>query len=262
MKQWHELLQRVMLEGEERKDRTGVGTRSLFGMGASFYNTTAFPAVTTKRLGFDQVKAELAAFVHGAQTLAEFHRWGCTLWNKNAAAQKRTYLGPMYGAQWREWAHIDQLAELVENVKKDPWSRRHLVSAWNVEELESMLLPPCHHSFQVSVRDQGRFLDMIVNMRSVDLFLGLPFDVASYALLQRLIAKDTNLMSGNLTFFMGDAHIYSNHFDAVKTVLAREPLPAPVLHLWSEASALTFEPQHARLDMYQAHEAVKAELNA
>lgn len=278
MKAWHKLLAAVMSGGEDRPDRTGVGTRALFGIQVAFDNRTGtFPAVTTKRLFFGQVKAELACFINGYQSLDAFNAMGCTIWDGNGKADYWTPraryqgdLGRIYGVQWRDWLSVpvdqdaapkrtDQLAQLVEGLLRDPYGRRHVVTAWNPGELDQMCLPPCHVLFQCFVGHDGR-LDMRVDMRSVDLFLGLPFDIASYALLQKLIAAETGLGSGWLVFQLGDAHIYKNHFEQVNTVLQRTPFAPPILELISPR-LFSFLPEQASLERYVSHNAVPAPLN-
>lgn len=261
MRQWHNLMREVLAYGETRSDRTGVGTKSLFGLYAQFDNTLrSFPAVTTKKLAVKQCFGEMASFIQGHTNLEQFHANGCTIWDANAGAKywtpsKPGDLGRIYGAVWRQMGGIDQLAELVDGLKKSPTSRRHLVTAWSPGE--PACLPPCHTHFQCYV-SEGKYLDLQVYMRSVDLFLGLPFDIAGYALLQRLIAKEVNLESRRLLFSFGDAHIYLNHLEAVQTVLARMPYAPPKLVLADDASLFTFTPEQARLLDYQHHAAVKA----
>lgn len=275
MKEWHDLLRRVMLEGETRADRTGVGTRSLFGVTLELPAVKDhFPAVTTKRLAFKQMAAELSCFVQGLDNLKDFHEMGCTIWDANGNAsywqpEYPGHLGRIYGVQWRDWlstnrdndlASTDQLANLIRDIKKDPTSRRLMVTAWNPGELDQMCLPPCHTHFQVSVR-HGKRLCMTVYMRSVDMFLGLPFDIASYGLLLSLLAKDTGYEAGKLTFFLGDAHIYLNHLEQVFLVLGRTPLPPPKLILAENVTTLRFQSKDAMLDQYLHYGEVKAEMN-
>jgi thymidylate synthase len=284
MKQWQDILHRALTHGVERPDRTGVGTLALFGEQLTFDNFGTFPAVTAKELKFGQVKAELAAFIHGFDNLDDYHSVGCRIWDGNAAQtagsrfkpSKPGDLGRIYGVQWRSWTgvdrypggeaytyELDQLKALVNGLNNDPFGRRHLVTAWNPAELHQMVLPPCHVMFQCFVRpfDLGKALDMRVDMRSVDLFLGLPFDIASYALLQRLIAKEVNMDSGKLVFQLGDAHVYLNHSRQVGTVLARKPVHPPQLVLNSAASLFDFRPEQADLLDYTHHPAVPAPLN-
>lgn len=278
MREWHNLMHKVLVMGEEREDRTGVGTRSLFGQTIlldNSGNSGDFPAVTTKELFFEQVKAELACFVRGLSTLEEFHQFGCKIWDGNGsqpdwAAHHPGQLGRIYGVQWRDWQsagngyaelnHTDQLKSLIEGLKLNPQSRRHVVTAFNPGELDQMCLPPCHLMFQCYV-SRKEHLDMAVYMRSCDLFLGLPFDIASFALLQRLLAQDTGLKSQNLRFFFGDAHIYTNHKEQVREVLSREPYEPPALDLSLGETTLDFHPERANLVGYQHHPAVRAPLN-
>lgn len=273
MRAWQRLLETVSDLGELRGDRTGVGTQSIFGLSAEFVNTPeSFPAVTTKRLAVKQCFAEMALFIQGKHTLADFHALGCTIWDGNGTSPNwQPYvdgdLGRIYGVQWRDWRHgipggqvaIDQLYQFVERLKRDPNSRRHIMTTWNPGELAHMCLPPCHIMLQAYV--SGEHLDFLVYMRSVDLVLGLPFDVAGYALLQHLVAKEVNLEPRRLLFNFGDAHIYRNHSEAVATILVRTPKAPPRLILAPEARLFDFHPDMATLEGYDPHEAVKAELN-
>lgn len=290
MNEWHRALRKAITAGYDRPDRTGVGTLATFGEQLHFDNRLdVFPAVTTKKLAFKPMAAELACFLKGAESLKEFHEMGCHIWDGNGIAGYWTPrarfegdLGRIYGVQWRDWMSVDhsqstyeglhatkvvdQLKELVEGMKRDPFGRRHLVSAWNPGELDVMCLPPCHVLFQAFVRpgdkkDGPHVVDLRVDMRSVDLFLGLPFDVASYALLQKLLAKELGYESGWLTFHLGDAHVYKNHVAQVHTVLEREEFPPPTLVLDDRATIFDFHPDQARLVDYLSHPAVPAPLN-
>lgn len=290
MNEWHRALRRAITSGYDRPDRTGVGTLATFGEQLCFDNRLdVYPAVTTKKLAFKPMAAELAAFLHGAETLEEFQKLGCRIWDGNGTADYwvprarfKGDLGRIYGVQWRDWMSVDhrqptyeglhatkvvdQLKELVEGMKRDPYGRRHLVTAWNPGELDVMCLPPCHVLFQAFVRPNDSsggpdVVDLRVDMRSVDLFLGLPFDVASYALLQKLLAKELDYESGWLTFQLGDAHVYKNHVTQVQTVLAREEFPSPTLILDDRATLFDFHPDQARLVGYLSHPAVPAPLN-
>lgn len=283
MEQWRRILEKVSRHGELRNDRTGVGTLALFGEQLVFDNRAEFPAVTLKKLGFDQVKAELACFLQGYDNLEGFHKMGCTIWDGNGGseywkpfARSEGDLGRIYGVQWRDWKscngdpansaaleyvkHTDQLKNLVDGMRKEPHGRRHMVTAWNPGELSAMCLPPCHLFFQAFINKHSQ-VDLAVVMRSVDLFLGLPFDVASYALLQRLLAKELGLDSGMLTFFLGDAHIYLNHREQVAEVLQRTEKELPTLALAADASLFEFHPSQALLQGYEPHAFVKAPLN-
>lgn len=290
MDEWHRILRKVVCHGVERPDRTGVGTLACFGEQLVFDNRTTFPAVTTKRLAFKPMAAELACFLRGYDRLSQFNDMGCHIWDGNGREARwvelckeqswpEGYLGRIYGVQWRNWKRFiqypngevytngttDQLGELVQGIRRDPYGRRHLVTAWNPGELGEMCLPPCHVLFQAFLyptkEGHPHALDLRVDMRSVDLFLGLPFDVASYALLQRLLCRDVGASSGWLVFHLGDAHIYRNHLEQVDTVLAREPKQAPTLELAPEAGLFEFEPDMAQLLDYHPHPAVPAPLN-
>lgn len=277
MKQWHDVMQKVMEHGDSRPDRTGIGTLALFGEQLVFGNYDhEFPAVTTKKLGFTQVLAELTCFLRGYDNLSQFHSVGCTIWDGNGNAEywtprKDGDLGRIYGVQWRDWrssvrtnhglelSRIDQLQMLLDGIKQDPYGRHHLVTAWNPGELKDMCLPPCHVLFQAFV--SSGYIDLRVDMRSVDLFLGLPFDIASYAVLQRLLAKETGYKSGRLIFQLGDAHIYRNHLDAAREVLDRPFKKLPDIIFTDKSSLFDFSPDDACLVGYDPHPAVKAKLN-
>lgn len=275
MEQWRRILEKVMRHGELRNDRTGVGTLALFGEQLVFDNRTMFPAVTLKRLGFEQVKAELACFLRGYDNLEDFHKMGCTIWDGNGTSEYwkpfahcEGDVGRIYGVQWRFWrsassagySETDQLRNLVDGMRKEPHGRRHIVTAWNPGELKQMCLPPCHMFFQAFI-NADKQVDLAVYMRSVDLFLGLPFDVASYALFQRLLAKELGLDSGVLTFFLGDTHIYLNHREQVAEALQRLEKDLPTLELSTDASLFDFHPSQATLQGYDPRGFIKAPLN-
>ena len=278
MKQWQELMAKILLNGDRRPNRTGVDTVALFGETIDFHNIwQQFPAVTTKKLAFQQVCAELACFLRGYDNLRDFHEMGCRIWDDNANApywlknpnhKGEGDVGRIYGVQWRDWRApnkqygIDQIKLLVQSLRDDPYSRRHVVTAWNPGELDKMCLPPCHTMFQCFV-EQGQ-LDMLVNMRSVDVFLGLPFDIASYAVLQHLLAKECGMLPRHLKFMLGDTHIYRNHLEAVHTVLAREPMPLPRLEFTTGRGSnpvWNFHPKDVELVGYESHPAVPAVMN-
>ena len=287
MKVWQDLLRKVLQQGVNRKDRTGVGTLALFAEVIKVKNSTSFPAVTTKQLAFKQCMAEMACFIRGNHSLHAFHHFGCNVWdgngndprwvNKPADQRGPKFegdLGRIYGVQWRDWqsdggkwpggeekgpVSTDQLRELVEGLRNDPFGRRHLVTAWNPGELGQMCLPPCPVLFQC-FRTEAR-LDMAVYQRSCDLFLGLPFDIAGYAILQRLIAREVGISSGELTFFLGDAHIYLNHIEQVGEVLNRKPTKAPSILIDDAATLWDFEPAQAKLYDYLPHPPIQAPLN-
>jgi thymidylate synthase len=274
MKVWQDILKTVLENGEKRNDRTGCGTLALFNKVIEFDNEFSFPAVTTKKLAFKSMASELACFIHGKSKLSDFHKFNCKIWDANGNADywlKNTnnidpgnYLGRIYGVNWRGWKSVnttketleiketDQLHDLVQAIKKEPHSRRHVVLAFNPGELDQTVLPACHLGFQVFVRGSTH-IDIAVQMRSVDLFLGLPFDVASYALLQRLIAKEVGLTSGKLYFNLGDTHIYLNHIEQVKTILTRTPHTPPQLKLSDDASLFDFHPSQAELVSYESY---------
>lgn len=258
------LLSDVYSRGRTREDRTGVGTRSLFGEQVRIgLSISHFPLLTTKRINTKPMVAELAWFLRGDADTEYLHDQGVKLWDP--WADEDGYVGPIYGFQWRRWgadhdrmAGIDQIREVVESIKEDPYSRRHIVSAWNVSDLPEMALPPCPILFQFYVNDGE--LSCHVYQRSADAFLGLPFDIAEYALLTHLIAKETGLIPAELIFSFGDVHIYNNHLDQVKTQLLREPGPLPRLVLAKEATIDNFEPSMALFEAYNPHPALKGKV--
>lgn len=232
MKQYLDLLERIMDEGTDKSDRTGTGTRSVFGHQMRFDLSQGFPLVTTKRIHTRSVFGELLWFLRGDTNVGWLHENNITIWDEWADANGD--LGPIYGYQWRSWptpdgGHVDQLAKVIESIKHNPDSRRHIVSAWNVADVDDMALPPCHTLFQFYVAD-GK-LSLQLYQRSADTFLGVPFNIASYALLVHLVAQVTGLEVGDFVHTIGDAHIYSNHFEQVATQLARTPHELPTLKL-------------------------------
>ncbi len=223
MQQYVDLVNRVLREGEPRADRTGVGTLAVFGGRIEFDLRERFPLVTVKETRWKTAFLEMLWFLRGETNTEYLHRHGCTLWD--AWADGRGNLGPVYGVQWREWPvtegrNIDQIAVLIDGLKNNPQGRRHIVSAWNVAELDYMALPPCHWALQCYVSNSGE-LDMQVNQRSWDLALGAPFNIAQYALLLTLLARATCLAPRKLAFAFGDAHIYQNHVEAMREVVQR-----------------------------------------
>ncbi len=274
MVNYQRLLYDVLTKGEQRPDRTGTGTLSLFGQQLRFDCASSFPAVTVKRLPFEGVCGELASFIAGARDVADFQKNGCRFWDANAERTSGSKflpefkgdLGRIYGVQWRswhfvdrstyKWFQVDQLRELVAGIKAQPYGRRHLVLAYNPGELDQVCLPACHVLFQCYVARER--LDLLFWMRSVDLFLGLPCDIALYALLQRLIALECGLLPGMLIAQLGDCHIYLNHIAQTKQILSRVPLNPPQLVLAKEASLFGFKPAHASLRGYDPHPAIKA----
>ena len=274
MKQYHELLKDILKNGEERNDRTGVGTISVFGRQLRFDLTQGFPAVTTKKLAWKAVVSELLWFLEGSndeRRLAEIlygrpDSGRNTIWTGNAEAaywQPRAKfpgdLGRVYGVQWRDWGGVDQVAKLIDGLKNDPTGRRHIISAWNVDELDQMALPPCHVMSQFYV-SKGK-LSCHMYQRSVDVFLGLPFNIASYALLTHMVAHVCGLEVGELIISTGDTHIYSNHVEQVKEQLSREPYPLPTLWLNPNIKDIdSFTMETIDLDNYKCHSTIKAEM--
>lgn len=260
MRQYLDLLRHVREHGTDKQDRTGTGTRSIFGHQMRFNLAAGFPLVTTKKVHLKSIIVELLWFLRGDTNVGFLHEHCVTIWDEWADANGD--LGPVYGAQWRSWPtadgrHIDQLAQVVEQVRSNPDSRRLLVCAWNVGEIEKMALPPCHALFQFYVAD-GR-LSCLLYQRSADLFLGVPFNIASYALLTQMLAQVCDLRPGEFIWTGGDCHIYSNHFEQVDTQLAREPLPLPRMVLNPEVRDLfAFRYTDFRLDGYESHPAIRA----
>ena len=239
MKQYLELLARVMDEGVDRSDRTGTGTRGVFGHQMRFNLSDGFPMVTTKKLHLKSIVHELIWFMAGDTNVKYLQDNGVKIWD--AWADEDGDLGPVYGKQWRRWetadgSVIDQLNNVVEAIKKNPYSRRHIVSAWNPGEVDEMALPPCHCLFQFHVAD-GK-LSCQLYQRSADIFLGVPFNISSYALLTHMVAEACGLEAGDFVHSFGDAHIYSNHFDQVKKQLSRDPRPLPKLTLSKSVESL------------------------
>jgi thymidylate synthase len=263
MEVYLQLLRDVLENGKDRKDRTGVGTRSVFGrqLRVSLANE-AFPLLTTKKLHVKSIIYELLWFLRGDSNVRYLQQHGVRIWNP--WADEMGDLGPIYGVQWRSWKTadgrtVDQVKQVIDLIKKDPTSRRLLVSAWNVGELEQMALPPCHVLFQFYVNDQG--LSCQVYQRSADIFLGLPFNIASYALLTRMIAHVCHLPTQELIFCLGDVHIYHNHFEQVKLQLGRTPFPLPKLIFKRQVESIDdFDYDDICIENYQAHPHIEAEV--
>ncbi|MBQ5911758.1 MAG: thymidylate synthase, partial [Bacteroidaceae bacterium] len=239
MKQYLDLCQRVLNEGTEKHDRTGTGTISVFGHQMRFNLEEGFPLLTTKKLHLKSIIYELLWFLKGDTNVKYLQDHGVRIWNE--WADEHGELGPVYGHQWRSWpdyqgGHIDQITQLVEQIKKNPDSRRHIVSAWNVAEVNHMALPPCHTLFQFYVAD-GR-LSLQLYQRSADIFLGVPFNIASYALLLMMMAQVTGLKVGDFVHTFGDAHIYLNHIEQVKLQLTRETRALPKMIINPEVKDL------------------------
>lgn len=232
MEQYLDLVRRILDEGADKGDRTGTGTKSVFGHQMRFDLNAGFPLLTTKKLHTRSIFGELLWFLRGDTNVAWLHENGITIWDEWADADGE--LGPIYGHQWRSWPtpdgrHVDQIAGVIDALKANPDSRRHLVSAWNVGELDAMALPPCHALFQFYVAD-GR-LSCQLYQRSADVFLGVPFNIASYALLTQMVAQVTGLGLGDFVHTFGDAHLYANHLDQARLQLTREPRALPRLAL-------------------------------
>ena len=284
MKQYLELLDHILQYGEERGDRTGTGVISSFGHQIRFNLGDGFPAVTTKSLAWKGVVSELLWFLEGSddeRRLAEIRFQQdraelkdltkfSTIWTDNADNQGielgyenneiTKKLGPIYGVQWRNWGGIDQIKKLLDDLRSDPGGRRHILSAWNVGQIESMALPPCHVMSQFYISENGR-LSCQMYQRSADMFLGVPFNIASYALLQSILANILDLIPGDFVHVFGDAHIYKNSIDQVKEQLSREPKQLPKLimpNIDSIESLKNFSVDDFILDGYESHPAIKA----
>ncbi len=256
-----DLLREALDTGECRDDRTGVGTRSLFGRMLAFDLTEGFPLLTTKRVHFKSVLHELMWFLRGETNVRSLQNAGVSIWDEWADAEGE--LGPVYGKQWRSWAAcdgrtIDQIAEAVRLIREDPTSRRIVVSAWNPADLPEMALAPCHILFQFSVRAGGR-LDCALYQLSADLFLGAPFNIASYSALLAMVAHVSGLTPGRFTHFLGDAHLYANHLDQAQTQLERTPKAWPRLVLNPDIQNLfDFRAADVTLEGYDPHPAISA----
>ena len=279
MKQYLDALKQVLETGADRNDRTGIGTRALFGMQMRFKMEEGFPAITTKKLPWKSVVSELLWFIEGSEDerrLAEIlhgsrDKEKTTIWTANAEADywkpKARFagdLGRIYGVQWRKWKNpdgkeIDQLKNAIDMIKNNPTSRRIIVNAWNSGEIEKMALPPCHTFFQFFVND-GK-LSMQMYQRNCDMFLGVPFNIASYSLLLHMAAQVTNLQPYEFVHTLGDAHIYYNHFEQVKEQLNRKPLPLPLLKLNPKIKNIDdFRMEDIELLNYNFHPSIKAQM--
>ena len=275
MRQYNDILKRIIEEGVDREGRNG-STRALFAIQMRFSLKDGFPAVTTKKLAFKAVKSEHLWFIEGSSDdnrLKELNGSERTIWTDNAEADYWTPkakfvgdLGRVYGVQWRHWrtpdgGEIDQLGTIVERIKTNPTDRRLVVSAWNPGELEQMALPPCHMLFQFFPNTKDKTLSLHMVQRSCDMFLGVPFNIASYALLLSMVAQVTGYTPSECILTLNDAHIYHDHFDAVAEQLSREPLSLPTLWLNPEIKTIdSFTVDDIRLENYQSHPAIKAKM--
>ncbi|MCZ4288128.1 thymidylate synthase [Hoeflea alexandrii] len=260
MQQYHDLLRLVLDQGSDRDDRTGTGTRSIFGHQMRFDLSAGFPVLTTKKLHLRSIIHELLWFLKGDTNIAYLKANGVSIWDE--WADENGDLGPVYGAQWRSWpgpdgTTIDQIAGVVRQITTNPSSRRHIVSAWNPAEVDNMALPPCHCLFQFYVAD-GK-LSCQLYQRSADIFLGVPFNIASYALLTMMVAQVTGLKPGDFVHTLGDAHLYKNHFDQAHLQLSREPKALPVMRINPDITDLfAFTYEDFKLEGYDPHPAISA----
>lgn len=267
MQKYLSLLRRVLEEGDEKIDRTGVGTKSIFGPSRIYYMENGFPAVTTKELKFDKVKKELLWFLKGIRDIKPLQEMGCHIWDDNVedwdGKEFETDAGRIYGVQWRHWKNsrgeeVDQIARAIDIINSPEWhSRENVVIAFNPGELDQMALPPCHYSFQLRVAN-GK-LDLLMTQRSADMFLGVPFNIASYSLLLHMFAQVTGYKAGKFVHHLGDTHIYSNHIEQVKKQLTRSPYPRPELKLNPAVKDIdNFNVDDIELKNYQHHPYIKA----
>jgi thymidylate synthase len=258
--QYHDLLNRVLNEGVEKSDRTGTGTLSVFGHQMRFDLSEAFPVVTTKKVHLRSVIAELFWFLRGSTNVGWLQDRGVTIWDE--WADEHGDLGPIYGYQWRSWpapdgSYVDQIARVVTSIRENPDSRRHIVSAWNVADVDEMALPPCHTLFQFYVAEDK--LSCQLYQRSADVFLGVPFNIASYALLTHMVAQVCDLGVGDFVHTLGDTHLYLNHIDQARLQLEREPRPLPTLRLNPERRDLDqFDMDDVEVIGYDPHRAIRA----
>ncbi len=263
MKQYHNLLERVLAEGTFKEDRTGTGTISVFGHQMRFNMEDGFPCLTTKKLHLKSIIHELLWFLNGDTNVKYLQDNGVRIWNEWADKETGD-LGHIYGYQWRSWpdyngGHIDQITEVVNTIQNNPDSRRIIVSAWNVADIPNMNLPPCHAFFQFYVAD-GK-LSLQLYQRSADIFLGVPFNIASYALLLQMMAQVTGLKAGDFVHTLGDAHIYVNHFEQVKLQLSREFRPLPQMKINPEVKSIfDFQISDFELINYDPHPHIKGEV--
>ena len=263
MKQYHNLLRTILEKGEKKSDRTGTGTISIFGYQIRFDLNEGFPCITTKKLHLKSIIHELLWFLKGDNNIKYLNENGVRIWDE--WADENGNLGPVYGVQWRRWEGIDgepydQIKKLIEDLKENPHSRRHIISAWNVPYIETMALPPCHTIFQFYVLN-GK-LSCQLYQRSADVFLGVPFNIASYALFTMMVAQVCNLKLGDFIHTFGDAHIYLNHIDQVKLQLERDFFPLPTMKINKNVNDIfSFKYEDFELKDYQAHPHIKGEVS-
>jgi thymidylate synthase len=265
VRQYLDLLDHVMTTGVDKSDRTGTGTRSVFGYQMRFDLAQGFPVVTTKRLHLRSIIGELLWFLRGDTNVRWLQERGISIWDE--WADDLGDLGPVYGHQWRSWPtpdgrEVDQIAKVIEAIRTNPDSRRHIVSAWNVADVDDMALPPCHTMFQFYVRpshDGGpAFLDCQLYQRSADIFLGVPFNIASYALLTMMVAQLTDLRAGHFVHTLGDAHLYSNHMEQAALQLTRSPFPLPTMRITPRPGIDDYDLDDFELVGYEYHPSIKA----
>ena len=269
-KKYQQLLSDIIAFGVEKKDRTGTGTISEFGHQIRHKMSEGFPLLTTKKMAWKQIVSELLWFLTGQTNIAFLHKHNNHIWDGDYEKSGRTDgdLGPIYGKQWRKWdgknGRIDQIDNLVRELKTNPDSRRLVVSAWNVGELDQMVLPPCHYGFQVWTREEDgkRYISLMWNQRSVDTFLGLPFNIASYGLLLHIIANEVDMIPDELIGNLGDTHLYLNHIEQAKEQIGREPFDLPQLKTDAKMDGICCNvPDDFVLEGYQSHPAIKATLS-
>ena len=263
MKQYLDLLDTVLRTGTDKGDRTGTGTRSIFGYQMRFNLQDGFPLLTTKKVHTRSIIHELLWFLNGDTNVKYLHDNKVSIWDE--WAREDGSLGPIYGYQWRHWdkkdgGFVDQISDVVNQIKHNPNSRRMIVSAWNVAQIDEMALPPCHCLFQFYVAN-GR-LSLQLYQRSADIFLGVPFNIASYSILLAMMAQVTGLECGDFVHTFGDAHLYNNHFEQAKLQLTREPLPLPTLKLNPDVKDIfSFKYEDIVIENYQSHPHIKAEVS-